>query len=110
MNYVDLGIIDNECRVTFEAENNLDFRLGTGKLRYTNCAAEGDYAAISRVGERDYELRIFRQGTAHETAVSPYALHFIGHQGKKYGFLSNAEFERATGIRVGARFGARARR
>jgi hypothetical protein len=29
MHYVDLGIVDTECRVTFEAENNLDFRLGT---------------------------------------------------------------------------------
>jgi len=110
MNYVDLGIVDEQCRVTFEAENNLDFRLGTGKLRYSKCAAEGDYAAISRVGDREYELRIFRQGTRLGAAVSPYALHFIGHQGKKYGFLSNFEFEKATGIRVGACPGARAQR
>lgn len=110
MNYVDLGVVDNECRVTFEAENNLDFRLGTGKLRYTKCAGEGDLAAISRIGENDYELRIFRQGTALAENVAPYALHFIGHQGKKYGFLSNMEFEKTTGIRPGGRAGAGARR
>ncbi len=103
MSYVDLGIVDEECRVTFEAENNLDFRLGTGKLRHTKCATEGDYAAISRVGDREYELRIFREHADLGLAIAPYALHFIGHQGKKYGFLSNAEFETATGIRPGAR-------
>lgn len=109
MNYVDLGIVDDECRVTFEAENNLDFRLGTGKLRHTRCAGEGDYAAISRVGDREYELRIFRDHSALGTAVAPYALHFIGHQGKKYGFMSNMQFEAATRIRPGAWAGARAR-
>jgi hypothetical protein len=41
--------------------------------------------------------------------VAAYALHFIGHQGKKYGFLSNLEFEKATGIRPGAKAGVRAR-
>lgn len=101
MNYVDLGVVDNDCRVTFEAENNLDFRLGTSKLRYTNCAMEGDYAAISRVGDRDYEMRILRQGSAIGNSIAPYAIHFIGHQGKKYGFLPNSEYERQTGIRVG---------
>lgn len=110
MNYVDVGVVDDACRVTFEAENNLDFRLGTGKLRYTKSAAEGDYAAISRVGEKSYELRVFRQGSRLGAAVSPYALHFIGHQGKKYGFLSNLEFEKATGIRLGVKAGARPRR
>lgn len=51
MNYIDLGTVDARCRVTFEAENNLDFRLGTGPLRYSGLAGEGDLAAISRVGE-----------------------------------------------------------
>lgn len=103
MNYKDIGVVDPECRVTFEAENNLDFRLGTGRLRYTGCAAEGDYAAISRIGEKSYELRIFRQGTLNANVLAPYAVNFIGHQGKKYGFMSNTEFESMTGIRVGLR-------
>lgn len=103
MNYVDLGIVDDACRVTFEADNNLDFRLGTGKLRYSGCASEGDYAAISRVGDRHYELRIIRDGTPLGAIVSPYALNFIGHQGKKYGFVSNLKFEQATGVRLGLR-------
>jgi len=100
MNYVDMDVVDDRCRVTFEAENNLDFRLGTGKLRYTQCASEGDYAAISRTGERDYEMRIFRRLSSLGQKVAPFALNFIGHQGKKYGFLSNADFEAETGIRL----------
>jgi len=92
MNYVDLGISDSDCRVTFEAENNLDFRLGTGKLRYTKKAAQGDMAAITRVGEREYELRLFRQDSKEFKALLPYTVHFIGHQGKRYGYIPNAEF------------------
>lgn len=100
MRYIDLGIVDAECRVTFEAENNLDFRLGTGKLRYTRLAAEGDLAAISRVGENDYELRLYRNGSREHQLLTPYAIHFIGHQGKKYGYLSNVDFGRVIGTRV----------
>ncbi|HAT3893002.1 TPA: restriction endonuclease, partial [Legionella pneumophila] len=81
MHYVDLGIIDESCRVTFEAENNLDFRLGTGKLRYTGLAAAGDIATISRVGEMDYELRIYRKNTPQYPLLNNYAINFIGHQG-----------------------------
>src|SRR6185437_5375720 len=40
MNYINLGI-EKACRITFEAENNLDFRLGTGPLRYSRLAEEG---------------------------------------------------------------------
>lgn len=64
MNYFNdvyrLGLTDTECRVTFEAENILDFRLGTGKLRYTKVAFKGDILAISRVGEKEYQMRILR--------------------------------------------------
>ena len=109
MRYINLGIEDRECRVTFEAENNLDFRLGTGKLRYTRLVQEGDLAAISRIGETDYELRLYRQGSAEYNALMPYAVNFIGHQGKKYGYLSNLEFGRNIGARVGGqRSGSRA--
>lgn len=92
MNYVDLGISDNDCRVTFEAENNLDFRLGTGKLRYTKKAEQGDMAAITRVGEREYALRLFRQNSKEFKVLLSYTVHFIGHQGKRYGYIPNAEF------------------
>lgn len=92
MNYVDLKITDNDCRVTFEAENNLDFRLGTGELRYTKKAAQGDMAAITRVGEREYELKLFRKGSHVFNALLPYTVHYIGHQGKRYGYIPNAEF------------------
>ncbi|MBQ7693660.1 MAG: hypothetical protein IJT50_00905 [Lentisphaeria bacterium] len=81
-----------ECRVTFEADNNLDFRLGTGPLRATNTASEGDLVAITRVNENKYELRIFRKVTPAFHVLTPYAIHFIGHRGKKYGFMPNSAF------------------
>lgn len=101
MNYIDLGVVDDSCRVTFEAENNLDFRLGTGLLRYSGLAAEGDLAAISRIGETDYELRLYRQGSREHATLIPYAVNFIGHQGKQYGYMSNVEFNALVGLRVG---------
>ena len=94
MNYIDLNEIDLNCRVTFEAENNLDFRLGTGKLRYTKIAEPGDIAAISRVGENDYEMRIIKQKTNTYEMITPYITNFIGYQGKKYGFVPNLKFGR----------------
>ena len=103
MNYIDLGVVADACRVTFEAENNLDFRLGTGPLRYTGIAAEGDVAAISRVGEKNYELRIFREGSREHARLMPYAVNFIGHQGKKYGYIANADFNTIINARVGVR-------
>lgn len=98
MNYIDLNHIDNKCRVTFEAENNLDFRLGTGPLRYTGLAGQGDLVAISRVSETNYELRLYRDGTKDHKALLPYAVHFIGHQGKRYGYMPNSEFAAKVGL------------
>ena len=100
MNFIDLGE-EHEIRVTFEADNNLDFRLGTGPLRYTKLAQPGDIAAISRVKESQYELRIFRQKSRVGTSLNRYAVSYIGHQGKRYGFMSNQQFENETGRRVG---------
>lgn len=108
MNYINLGQVDEKCRVTFEAENNLDFRLGTGPLRYSGLAGSGDLAAISRVGETSYELRLYRQGSAEYAALLPAAIHMIGHQGKRYGYMPNAEFAAAVGLPMIGR--ARARR
>ena len=102
MNYVDLGVVDYDCRVTFEAENNLDFRLGTGPLRHTQLASEGDVAAVTRTGETSYELRLYRQGTPQHKALMSYAVNFIGHQGKQYGYLSNVDFNAIIGATVGA--------
>lgn len=94
MNYIDIDLLDNDCRVTFEAENNLDFRLGTGKLRYTKIAQEGDLAAISMVSEYNYELRIIKQESDLYSRLIQYAINFIGNRGKKYGYISNAEFKK----------------
>ena len=100
MNFVDLGRKE-EVRVTFEAENNLDFRLGTGPLRSTGLAQSGDVAAISRIDETSYELRIFPQDTATGIQLASHAVNFIGHRGKRYGFLSNERFRQTAGVRLG---------
>jgi hypothetical protein len=98
LNFIDLHRTES-MRVTFEADNNLDFRFGTGPLRCTQLVAKDDLAAITRRGENNYELRLFRAGTAHYAALTGYAINFIGHQGKRYGFLNNAEFEAVIGLR-----------
>ncbi|MDG5816160.1 hypothetical protein QA601_13785 [Chitinispirillales bacterium ANBcel5] len=101
LRYVDLGIVEENTRVTFEAENNLDFRLGTGRLRGTKVANEGDIAVLSRITEFDYELRIIKKENSLYNTLIPYAISFIGHRGKKYGYLNNQEFEKLTEIQLG---------
>ncbi|PWE18083.1 restriction endonuclease [Marinicauda salina] len=100
MTFVDLGV-RSEVRVTFEAENNLDFRLGTGPLRATKLAGPGDLALISRVGEREYELRLIQSDSAIFPLLDRYAVHVIGHQGKQYGYLSNETLGDILGYRIG---------
>ena len=100
MSYVDSGIVDDTCRVTFEAENNLDFRLGTGKLRNTRLAQANDLALISRVGESEYELRIVKHDSPEHAVLRPYAVAEIGHRGKRYGFVSNKQTNDLIGTRL----------
>lgn len=100
MNFIDIGQ-ETDVRVTFEAENNLDFRLGTGPLRYTGLVRSGDIAAISRVDESRYELRLYRRSTNIGRMLASHAIHFIGHQGKQYGFISNQRFQNIIGTRIG---------
>lgn len=101
MNYIDLDRVETDCRVTFEAENNLDFRLGTGALRYSGLAQEGDMATVTRIGEMNYEMRLFRQGSPQYNALITYAVHLIGHRGKRYGYMTNAEFTQVSNAAVG---------
>lgn len=91
LRYLDIGE-EKEERVTYEAENNQDFRLGTGGLRYTGEAQEGDLAAITRIEEDEYELRIFDEGSSEYDRLSPYAITFIGHKGKRTGYIENEDF------------------
>ena len=98
--FLDIGE-ETESTVTFEAENNLDFRLGTGRLRGTRLAQRDDIAAISRVGDSDYQLRLYRQDSAIWRALDSYAIHFIGNRGKRYGFISNQEFETVANVERG---------
>lgn len=90
MYYVDLDITQT-AKVTFEADNNLDFRLGTGALRYSKLADENDLALISRLSEYDYQLRIIKKGTPQYRRLALYATSYIGGRGKKFGYLSNAD-------------------
>lgn len=101
LNYIDLGLSIPDTRVTFEAENNFDFRLGTGKLRYTRIAQHGDIAVISRVSSDEYDLRIFRMGTSIYQSLLNYAPTFIGHQGKQYGYIPNQQLANILGIPIG---------
>lgn len=100
MNFIALNR-EVEVRVTFEAENNLDFRLGTGPLRHSGLARKGDIAAISRMEGTRYELRLYRQGTPTHRQLLSYAVNFVGHQGKQYGFLPNQDFEKVVGTSSG---------
>jgi len=87
MNFVDLNR-EEVVRTTFEAENNLDFRLGTRPLKGTG---------IARVGESHYELRLFHQDTSMATQLKQHAVHFVGNRGKRYGFISNERFRNTIG-------------
>ena len=61
-------------------------------------AQSGDIAAISRISEHDYEIRIIRQGTTEYDDLIPYATTFIGIHDKRIGYLNNERFEQETGI------------
>jgi hypothetical protein len=98
LHYVGLQLVQKDTRVTFEAGNNVDFRLGTGKFRNTSMASIGDMAVISRISEYDYEIRIFLKGTQNFEKLIPYATNFIGIREKKIGYLNNDIFEQETGI------------
>ena len=90
MNYIDLGLIQ-EAKVTFEADNNLDFRLGTGAFRYTKKAKENDIALITRLSEYDYEMRIISTESKKYPLLLAYATSYIGNYGKRFGYIGNSE-------------------
>lgn len=94
LRYLDLNGLVEDTRVTFEAGNNVDFRLGTGPLRYTHLAEEGDMVAISRRPDEMYELKIIRKDSDMFRKLSRYLINFIGHRGKQYGYVPNEIFDR----------------
>ena len=91
MEYVDLKIKE-QVRVTYEADNNLDFRLGTGALRYTKIASPDDLACLTRIGESNYQLRIINQQNSKYSILEKYAINYIGNRGKRYGYIDNIQF------------------
>ncbi|MCL2216101.1 MAG: restriction endonuclease [Defluviitaleaceae bacterium] len=92
INYIDIGV-KQPAKVTFESDNNLDFRLGTGALRYTKIAGENDLALLTRLSEYDYELRIVKSSAAHYSHLLKYATTYIGHFGKRFGYIGNDELK-----------------
>lgn len=98
INYVDLKCIHKET-VTFEADNNLDFRMGTSALRYSRLASRGDLAVLTRKSEYDYELRIVKQYSPLYEQLIHYATTYIGHLGKRFGYLPNDKCFDILGIR-----------
>ena len=90
MSYIDIGE-SGQTRVTFEADNNLDFRLGTGALKYTKVADKNDLALMSRLSEFDYELRIVKSSSIHYECLLRYATTYIGNYGKRFGYIGNDE-------------------
>ena len=93
MNYVDL-CLEQEARVTFEADNNLDFRLGTGAFRYTKKAKENDLAVITRLSEYDYEMRIIPSESRLYPQLLAYAASYIGNYEKRFGYIANTDLFR----------------
>jgi hypothetical protein len=71
-------------------------------LKNTRVADKDDLACITRIGESEYKLRIVKSANPHYQQLSPYAVNFIGHQGKRYGYIDNTDFERILGIRLSA--------
>ena len=100
LHYVDLGFVQRKTRVTFEAGNNVDFRLGTGKYRHTSVAQPGDLAAISRISEHDFEIRIIQQGTDEFDRLISYATTFIGIRNKRIGYITNERFETEGNLKL----------
>lgn len=97
LNYIDLKTTQ-KARVTFEADNNLDFRLGTAAYRYTKIADERDLAIITRLSEYDYEIRIIHKNADLYNTFLSYAVTYIGGQGKKFGYIANSDVYRFLGI------------
>ena len=48
--------------------------------------------ALTRLSERDYEMRIFSKDSIEYCKLLKYAINFIGHQGKQYGYIDNKTF------------------
>lgn len=84
--FVDVGETA-DCTVTFEAYNNLDFRLLTSPLKGTGLADAGDMMILRRRKEREYVLKVLGDGTPEHATLLPYLIHPIGIKDKRYGWV-----------------------
>lgn len=94
LSYPQLNQTGLKGRVTFEADNNLDFRfLTTAKVYGTNVAKENDLAVIKNTGDNNYEVIFVKEGTPEYIALSSYATDYIGNRGKRYGFIEKSTYD-----------------
>jgi hypothetical protein len=55
---------------------------------------------VTRAGEDEYEVRIIQKDSPAYKTLSPYAINFIGHQGKRYGVIDNDQFAAIVGVNI----------
>ena len=99
LSYPQLKISDIKGRVTFEAENNMDFRfLTTHSVYGTKIAYPDDLAVIKRISSKQYEVFfISSKKTKEYTQLNSYATRYVGHRGKRYGFINKKTYEAIVG-------------
>jgi hypothetical protein len=86
VDFLDLGVI-HDCTVTFEAYNNLDFRLLTSPFKGTSKAHADDMMLLRRNKERAYRMRIVPKGTHDYSKLMPYLINPIGIRNKRFGWV-----------------------
>lgn len=94
LSYPQLKISGKKGRVTFEAENNMDFRFLTTNVVYrTKIAYPEDLAVIKKVADKQYEVVFISSKTKEYTQLNSYATRYIGNKGKRYGFINKETYK-----------------
>lgn len=100
ISYPQLNQWNLNSRVTFEAENNMDFRFLTKKVVYkTKIAYPKDLVVIKRISSNKYNVIFVSSSTKEYVELNAYANRFIGHRGKRYGFISKENYDNIVGKR-----------
>lgn len=100
INYPQLDLKEIASKVTFEMDNNMDFRfLTTANVNNTQVADEGDLALIVKIGDAEYDIYFISKSDGNEFIVlDSYATRYIGNKGKRYGFVPANIFEQKDGM------------
>ena len=99
---VRLHVVDTETRTILIVETHhllfdgISHKAVWSAIEDVLCGKEpyqqGDLAALTRIGERDYEMRIFRQNSPKYNKLIQFAVTYIGQRGKRYGYIDNTSF------------------